>query len=105
MFRKFSIVATSAMIFTLAVFVTNDSASNTYARGGRGGHGARGHMRGRFAAGSVHRGPFRPGLVNPPVNQQTIPRNNPNKVNWKKPPNIWGQHGVYWMWWVYPPRR
>ena len=52
MFRKLTIVALPALIFALASFSTNDSASQALARGG---HGGGGHHGGGHRAGG-HRG-------------------------------------------------
>jgi hypothetical protein len=41
MFRKFTIAAVPALMFALAAFSTNDSASQAFAKGGRGGNGSR----------------------------------------------------------------
>jgi hypothetical protein len=41
MFRKFTIAAVPALMFALAAFSTNDSASQAFAKGGRGGNGGR----------------------------------------------------------------
>jgi hypothetical protein len=44
MFRKIIMVAVPAMAFVLTLFVTDNSSSQAFARGGRGGHGfARNH--------------------------------------------------------------
>jgi hypothetical protein len=41
MFRKLTIAAVPALMFALATFSTNDSASHAFAKGGRAGHNGR----------------------------------------------------------------
>jgi hypothetical protein len=61
MFRKMLMVAVPAMAVVMTLFVTDNSSSQAFARGGRGGHGGHGFARNHRGFGGHFRHSYRYG--------------------------------------------